>query len=78
MQLGAMKDAWSEENDKIDCSTGEDMSMVREHRPSLLSGLTAPPDRATIMESLPDTTAAYKLIERFFDAYNPSLPARCK
>jgi hypothetical protein len=76
--LGAMKDAWSEENDKIEFSTGSETPITKDHRPSLLSGLTQPPDRSTIVASLPPREAADKLVARFFESYNPASPARCK
>ncbi|KAF4631297.1 hypothetical protein G7Y89_g6826 [Cudoniella acicularis] len=75
-ELGAMKDAWSEENDKIEFSSGSPTSTTKPYRPSLLSGLAQPPDRATVLESLPSRDAADKLVTRFFDSYNPSIPAR--
>jgi len=48
------------------------------YRPSFLTGLTPPPDRDTLMTSLPSKDAADKLLNRFFDSYNPALPAKCK
>lgn len=78
-ELGAMKDAWSEENDKIELSSGPQQSPVtRGHRPGLLAGLTQPPDRSTILASLPSREAADKLLIRFFESYNPAIPARCE
>ncbi|KAE8452752.1 hypothetical protein EG329_013024 [Mollisiaceae sp. DMI_Dod_QoI] len=75
--LGAMKDAWSEENDKIEFTNGfQEPIATRPHRPGLFSGLTQPLDRATILASLPTREAADKLILRFFDSYNPAIPAR--
>jgi hypothetical protein len=73
-----MKDAWSEENDKIEFTTGFESLITKAHRPSLLAGLTQPPDRSTIVASLPSRSAADKLIARFFDSYNPAIPARCE
>ncbi|KAH8687675.1 hypothetical protein BGZ60DRAFT_362754 [Tricladium varicosporioides] len=76
-ELGAMKDAWSEENDRIEFLSGTSpVQDNKNHRPSLLSGLTQPPDRATILESLPSKEAVDRLVTRFFEAYNPSIPAR--
>jgi hypothetical protein len=72
-----MKDAWSEENDKIEYTSGPAPS-GRPYRPTLLSGLAQPPDRATILDSLPSREAADKLVARFFDSYNPAIPAPCK
>lgn len=72
-----MKDAWSEENDKIEFSNGP-APTERRFRPSLVSGLSQPPDRATIMESLPSRKAADKLVAHFFKSYTPSVPATCK
>ncbi|KAE9375537.1 hypothetical protein N431DRAFT_332569 [Stipitochalara longipes BDJ] len=74
--LGAMKDAWSEENDKIEFSTGSASPVTKDHRPSLLSGLTQPPDRSTIVGSLPSRETADRLVARFFESYNPATPAR--
>jgi hypothetical protein len=76
--LGAMKDAWSEENDKIEFSSGSQSPITKDHRPSLLSGLTQPPDRSTIVASLPSREEADKLVTRFFQSYNPATPARCE
>jgi hypothetical protein len=73
-----MKDAWSEENDKIELSNGSQSPVTKDHRPSLLAGLTQPPDRSTIFASLPSREACDKLVARFFDSYNPAIPARCK
>ncbi|KAG9229565.1 hypothetical protein BJ875DRAFT_187291 [Amylocarpus encephaloides] len=74
-ELGAMKDAWSEENDKIEYVDTEQNSSKNVHRPSLLNGLNPPPDRATLLSSLPPREEATKVITRFFDAYSPSIPA---
>ena len=76
MQLGAMKDAWSEEYDSSEVSGRSQAS--KSHRPSLLNGLTPPPKRSTVVASLPTRDAADKLIARFFSYYNPAIPARCK
>jgi hypothetical protein len=76
--LGAMKDAWSEENDKIKFSSGSQSPITKDHRPSLLSGLTQPPDRSAIVASLPSREEADKLVTRFFQSYNPAIPARCE
>ena len=76
--LVAMKDAWSEENDKIEFSNGSQSPITKDYRPSLLSGLTQPPDRSTIVGSLPSREAADKLVARFFESYNPANPARCE
>jgi hypothetical protein len=73
-----MKDAWSEENDKIEFSSGSQSPITKDHRPSLLAGLTQPPDRSTIVASIPSREAADKLVTRFFESYNPATPARCK
>jgi hypothetical protein len=73
-----MKDAWSEENDQIELSSGIDSSIPKAHRPSLLTGMTPPPDRGTILESLPSKEAADKLLVRFFGYYNPAVPAKCE
>lgn len=72
-----MKDAWSEENDKIEYKGGS-VTTGEPYRPSLLSGFSKPPDRATIVESLPSREAADKLVSRFFDSYTPSVPATCE
>lgn len=73
-----MKDAWNEENDKVELASGfYQPPVIQAHRPGLLSGLTPPPDRSTILESLPSKSAADKLLGRFFDSYNPAMPARC-
>jgi hypothetical protein len=73
-----MKDAWSEENDKIEFSTSLLPPTAKSHRPSLLSGLTPPPDRANVVSSLPPKDAADKLIFRFFGSYSPAVPAPCE
>ncbi|TVY14276.1 Equisetin cluster transcription factor eqxF [Lachnellula arida] len=73
-EIGAMKDAWSEENDKIEFSNGP-VPTRKPFRPSLVSGLSQPPDRATIMESLPSREAADRLVAHFFKSYTPSVPA---
>jgi hypothetical protein len=72
-----MKDAWSEENDHVELTNGF-LSSSKSCRPNLLNGLTALPDRSTIISSLPTKDAADKLAAYFFDNYNPSLPARGK
>jgi len=72
-----MKDAWSEENDKIEF-TNSPVPAGMPYRPTLLSGLSSPPSRETIMESLPSREAADKLVGRFFESYTPSVPATCK
>ncbi|KAH8808043.1 fungal-specific transcription factor domain-containing protein [Xylogone sp. PMI_703] len=46
------------------------------HRPSMLTGLTTPPDRVTIMSSLPSREATDKLVERFFKDNNPCIPTK--
>lgn len=74
MQIGAMKDAWSEENDKIEYET----TSGAKFRPSLLNGLVEPPDRAAILASLPGREECDGLVGRFFKAYNPLIPARCE
>ncbi|KAM3085827.1 hypothetical protein ACMFMG_002885 [Clarireedia jacksonii] len=71
-ELGAMKEAWSDEPEQLDPALP---SATPSHRPGLLAGLTPPPDRATILASLPSKAAADKLTQRFFDSYNPSIPA---
>jgi len=76
--LGAMKDAWSEENDKIEYSIGSQSPTTKDYRPSLLSGLTQPPDRSTIVGSLPSRETTDKLVARFFESYTPATPARCE
>ena len=76
--LGAMKDAWSKENDKIEFSSGSQSPITKGYRPSLLSGLTQPPHRSTIVASLPSREEADKLVTRFFQSYNPATPARCE
>jgi hypothetical protein len=74
-----MKDAWSEENDKIELSSGSHSpANNNDHRPSLLSGLTQPPDRSTIVASIPSREATDKLVTRFFQSYNPATPAKCE
>ncbi|ESZ92627.1 putative C6 transcription factor [Sclerotinia borealis F-4128] len=70
--LGAMKDAWVDDHDQIDTTLPP---ATISHRPSLLGGLTEPPDRSTILSSLPTRLEADKLIDRFFASYNPSIPA---
>ncbi|KAG0652489.1 Fusarisetin A cluster transcription factor fsa6 [Hyphodiscus hymeniophilus] len=74
--LGAMKDAWSEENDHVELSTGVLPPLSKTRRPNLLNGLTDLPDRATIISSLPSKDAADRLVAYFFDNYNPSIPAQ--
>jgi hypothetical protein len=73
-----MKDAWSEENDQAEFLNGTITSIPKPHRPSLLNGLASPPDRETVLSSLPAKDVADKLINRFFDHYNPCIPAKCK
>ncbi|PQE29661.1 C6 transcription factor protein [Rutstroemia sp. NJR-2017a BBW] len=74
-KLGAMKEAWSDESEQLDSALP---SATPSHRPSMLAGLTPPPDRAIILASLPSKAAADKLTQRFFDSYNPSIPATCE
>lgn len=73
-----MKDTWNEDNDKIEFKDALPPEIDKSHRPGLLSGLTQPPDRSTILESLPSKQAADKLILQFFAAYNPATPTKCK
>lgn len=75
-KLGAMKDAWSEENDGSETSSRHQSS--KNFRPSLLTGLTQPPKRSVVMASLPFRDAADKLVNRFFTYVNPAVPAKCK
>ncbi|KAG4436745.1 hypothetical protein IFR05_007763 [Cadophora sp. M221] len=77
-EIGGMKEAWSEDNDKIELTNSAQRSFrpASEHRPGLLAGLTAPPDRFTILQSIPPREAADILILHFFDSYNPCIPAR--
>lgn len=75
-KLGAMKDAWTEENDGSETSSKHQSS--RNFRPSLLTGLTQPPKRSVVMASLPSRDAADKLVDRFFTYANPAVPAKCK
>ncbi|THV45841.1 hypothetical protein BGAL_0445g00040 [Botrytis galanthina] len=70
--LGAMKDAWIDDHDQFETSLPP---ATTSYRPSLLGSLTEPPDRATILASLPSRKEADKLIERFFESYNPFIPA---
>ncbi|KAF7922474.1 uncharacterized protein EAE98_008000 [Botrytis deweyae] len=70
--LGEMKDAWIDEHDRFETSLPP---ATASYRPSLSGSLTEPPDRASILASLPSRKEAYKLIERFFESYNPSIPA---
>lgn len=70
-----MKDAWIDDHDQFETSLPP---ATTSYRPSLLGSLTEPPDRATILASLPSRKEADKLIERFFESYNPSIPACCK
>jgi hypothetical protein len=78
LQIEGLKDAWSEENDKIEYYDGFESLTTKAHRPSILTGLNPPPDRLTIMASLPPREASDRLIHQFFDSYNPAIPARCK
>lgn len=78
MQLGAMKDAWSEENDNAETFAGSLSPSPKHHRPSLVDGLTPPPERSTVMASLPSRAVADNLVARFFSDYNPGMPVRCK
>lgn len=74
-----MKEAWIEENDKIEFTNAfSEPATTKPHRPGFFSGLTRPPDRATLLASLPAREAADKLMVRFFEYYNPAIPARCK
>jgi hypothetical protein len=75
-KLGAMKDAWSEDNDGSESSSRPQSS--KNYRPSLLTGLTPPPKRSVVMASLPSKDAADKLVAHFFDHFNPAVPARRK
>ncbi|KAL2071563.1 hypothetical protein VTL71DRAFT_12798 [Oculimacula yallundae] len=77
-EIGGMKEAWSEENDKIELaeSAYRSFSPAKKHRRGIFTGLTAPPDRSTILQSLPSREAADRLILHFFDSYNPCIPAR--
>ncbi|KAF7925206.1 hypothetical protein BELL_0270g00050 [Botrytis elliptica] len=70
--LGEMKDAWIDEHDRFETSLPP---ATASYRPSLSGSLTEPPDRASILASLPSRKEADKLIERFFESYNPSIPA---
>lgn len=71
-----MKEAWSEENDQTEVSNRAAIHSPKSHRPSLLNGLTSPPDRATVLASLPTRELADKLVVRFFESYNPAMPAQ--
>jgi hypothetical protein len=73
-----MKEAWSEENDKIEYTSNPQSPASKMHRPGLLAGLTPPPDRATILASIPSREASDTLILQFFESYNPAIPARCE
>ena len=73
-----MEDAWSEENDNIEFKDAFQPAIAKAYRLGLLSGLTQPPDRSTILASLPSNDAANKLVLRFFTSYNPAIPAKCK
>lgn len=79
IKLGAMKEAWIEENDKIEFTNSfQEPATARPHRPGLLHGLAQPPDRPTILVSLPTREAVDKFIVRFFEYYVPTIPSRCK
>lgn len=79
IKLGAMKEAWIEENDKIEFTNGfQEPIIAKPHRPGLLHGLTQPPDRATILASLTTREAVDKLMVRFFEYYVPTIPSRCE
>lgn len=73
-----MKEAWSEENNRIEYGNLVEPQTTKSHRPGLLAGLTAPPNRATIVASTPSKEASDRLIDQFFGSYNPAIPARCK
>ncbi|CZS92262.1 uncharacterized protein RCO7_00770 [Rhynchosporium graminicola] len=68
-EIGGMKEAWSEDNDKIELTDSAHRSYctAREHQPGILAGLTAPPDRFTILQSLPSREAADRQVP-FFSA----------
>ncbi|RAL61368.1 hypothetical protein DID88_009502 [Monilinia fructigena] len=70
--LGAMKDAWVDDQDQLDITLPP---ATTSYRPCLLGGLTEPPDRAAILASLPTRLEADRLIERCFQSYNSSIPA---
>lgn len=73
-----MKDTWSEQHDSTDFSSGyAETESVKTHRPTLLSGLSRPPDRRAIISSLPDKATIDLLVLHFFDAYTPLAPAKC-
>lgn len=48
------------------------------YRPGLLNGLTRPLDIQTLISSLPPRTSTDKLINRFFEMYNPAIPVQCE
>lgn len=73
-----MKEAWSEENDKIEYTNSAPSSASKLHRPGLLTGLTPPPGREIILASIPSREDSDNLLIQFFDSYNPAIPARCK
>jgi hypothetical protein len=74
-----MKEAWIEENDKIEFTNGfQEPIVAKPHRLGLLHGLTQPPDRTTILASLPAREAVDKLMVRFFEYYVPTIPSRCE
>jgi hypothetical protein len=75
-KLGAMKDAWSEDNDGSESSSKP--PSYKNYRPSFLTGLAPPPKRSVVMASLPFREAADKLVAHFFAHFNPAVPARCK
>jgi hypothetical protein len=73
-----MKEAWREENDYVETSSGHEPSpnSLNTYRPNFLNGMAPQTDRATILASLPPKLHTDRLVTRFFSYHNPLFPAR--
>lgn len=78
LQITAIKDAWKTTDvmEEIDAISKTQSS--QKFRPSLINGLSQPPNFEEILSSLPSKPAADKLVHHFFECYSPAIPARSK
>ncbi|RFU33331.1 hypothetical protein B7463_g2979, partial [Scytalidium lignicola] len=72
--LNALKAVWTGSEEKVPPKVA--LPPLPAYRPSLLTGLSSPPDRATILASLPSRDATDKLVDRFFEDNNPCIPTQ--
>jgi hypothetical protein len=78
LQITAIKDAWKTTDVMEEINAISKTQSSHKFRPSLINGLSQPPNFEEILSSLPSKPAADKLVHHFFECYSPAIPARSK